>query len=113
MTPAACAAARPSQICLLTSISFRSGSGPCLALKASDPVAIRRKARRQRLDGDVALQAGIVRAVDLAHPPAADQRHNLKIAKLVAGLERGRAFGNGRQRRTVEERVAGFTRLQQ
>ena len=47
---------------------------PCLALETGQPVAVAGDRRRQELDGNIALKAGITRAIDTAHPAGADQR---------------------------------------
>ena len=44
----------------------------------------------ENLDRDFALQAGVAGAVDLAHPPRAEQPHGLVRAESRAGLERHR-----------------------
>ena len=48
-----------------------------LALEARQPIRVGGKRLRQHLDGDVALQLGIARAVDVAHSAGADVRCDL------------------------------------
>ena len=45
-----------------------------LALEPADPVGIVRERRGQDFHGDVALEARIGRAIDLAHPACAQER---------------------------------------
>ena len=48
-------------------------------------------ARRQHLDGDVAAEPRVARAIDLAHPAGAEQADDLVTAPARAGRELGRA----------------------
>src|ERR1019366_5665077 len=59
------------------------------------------EAGRQYLDGYVALQARIARAVDFAHAAAADQLHNLEVAEPGAWTE----SLDCRYRRAFQERI--------
>ena len=57
------------------------------ALEACDPIRIGRDRRRQNLDGDIALQLGIRRAIDLAHPACANWHGDFIDAEARAGGE--------------------------
>ena len=52
-------------------------------------------------------------AVDFAHPAASEHRHNFEIAELFSRLQRGRTFGDGGERRTIQQRIAGISHPQQ
>ncbi len=53
------------------------------ALEARQPVAVRGEPRRQHLDGDIAAQLRVARAIDLAHPAGAQQRRDRVRADLL------------------------------
>jgi hypothetical protein len=48
---------------------IQRGKEFCFALEAGDPIRVRCKSLRQNLERDVALEAGVLRAVDLPHAP--------------------------------------------
>ena len=48
------------------------------------PIGVIRKGRRQDLDRDITTQAGIVRAIDLAHPTGAERRDDFVRSKASA-----------------------------
>jgi hypothetical protein len=53
-------------------------------LESRDPIRIGGDRRRQNLDGDIALQLGIRRAVDLSHAACADWRGDIVDAEARA-----------------------------
>ena len=53
------------------------GHGQRFALEPRQPIGIGGKRLGQHLDGDVALQLGIARAVHVAHPAGTDVRCDL------------------------------------
>ena len=57
------------------------------ALEPRQAVAVAREGRRQDFDGDVAVQTGIARAVDLAHPTGAKRGEDFVAAKPCACRE--------------------------
>ena len=73
------------------------GDGAGLALEALTSMDIGGQIGRQDLDRDVAIQSGVPRAVDLAHPACAEQLLNLERAESCARRERG---GRCRRRRS-------------
>ena len=64
------------------------------ALKTREPVGVRRERSRQNLDGDLAFEPGVRRAVDLAHPAGADDGDHLVGTETSAGSKhhRGRDY---------------------
>ena len=62
-----------------------------LLLESAQPVRVLREGRRQHLDRDLAPEARILRAVDLAHPPGADLAEDFVGAELRAARERHRS----------------------
>jgi hypothetical protein len=62
------------------------GNGVSLRRKPVECVAIDVR-NRHHLDGDVALQPGIGRAIDLAHRASAEQRAHQVGTQLIAGLK--------------------------
>ena len=54
-------------------------------LKAREAIRISRHCHGQHLDGDLALQIRVGRAVDLAHPTSADLRGNFIRTEACAG----------------------------
>ena len=62
-----------------------------LALEARQPIRIGREQIGQHLDGDVALEPGVARAIHLAHSAGADRRDDLVDADAVT---RGKAHGS-------------------
>src|SRR5437867_1175086 len=63
------------------------GGGPRFLLKAAEAIGIGRELRGQDLDGDIASEARIARAVDLAHAAGANGRDDLIRAEPRAGRE--------------------------
>ena len=57
------------------------------ALKASEPIVIRRDGRRQDLDRDLALQLGVGGPIHLAHAAFADLGGDFVDAETGAGSE--------------------------
>ena len=53
---------------------MRARHGSCLPLEARDPIRIAGERLWQDLDGDVALQLRVVRAIDFAHTAFAKWR---------------------------------------
>ena len=76
-----------------------------LVLEAPEPFGILREVQRQHLDGYVAHQPRIVRAVYLAHAATADALYDLEGAQLVTRLQRGLVRRGGR--RMLQERFIG------
>jgi hypothetical protein len=58
------------------------------AMESRKPIRVPREKRRQRLDGDVARELRIPRAIHLAHPTAADERHDFVRTEPDAGWYR-------------------------
>ena len=58
-----------------------------LALEAREPLGILRELGGQRLDGDVAAEARVARAIDLAHAARAERRDDFVGAESGAGGE--------------------------
>ena len=58
------------------------------SLQASEPGFVGGKAIRQHLDGDMAVEPGVTRAIDLAHATRADRREDFVRTKSGAGGER-------------------------
>jgi len=56
------------------------------ALKPGKPLGIVRKSFRQDLDGHIAPQLGVLRAVHLAHPACANGREDFVGAHALAGV---------------------------
>ena len=54
-----------------------------LAVKACDALGIGGEAGRQELERDVAIEAQIPRAMDLAHPAASDEARDLVVLDAV------------------------------
>src|SRR5207249_7433943 len=65
-----------------------SGDGFGLNLEALQAVRFGRQQLGQNLDGDVAIQAGIAGAVDLAHTAGAERSEDFILAKLGARDQR-------------------------
>ena len=57
------------------------------ALKAREPIVVSREQRRQNLDGDLAFELRIRRAVDLAHAAGSNGRDDLIWTETGAGSE--------------------------
>ena len=57
------------------------GDGVRLALEAREPIGIGRKRRGQDLDGDLAPQFRVARAIDLAHATGTDRRDDFVDAE--------------------------------
>ena len=93
---------------------FSDASTWGLAREPREPVRIGRKQLGQHLDGDVAVQPRVARAVDLAHAARADRRQDLgqdraacqgggPWARIVARLADGAyGFSSGRSLGTRE-----------
>jgi hypothetical protein len=64
----------------------------CLALEACASVGIAGDVRREDLDGDGAIEAGVFGAVDLAHPSYADEGLNFVGTEAGAGGQRHRGW---------------------
>ena len=64
------------------------GRGTGLALEAVQPIRIARERSGEHLDGDLAAEARVASAVDLAHAACAERRHNLERAEAISCLER-------------------------
>ena len=58
-----------------------------LALEPRQPLRIAGESIEQDFDCHLAIQAGVARAVDLAHPAGAERRHDLERTKAGAGCE--------------------------
>ena len=58
---------------------------PCFLLEAAEPIGVGREERRQDLDGDVAPEARVAGAKDLAHAAGADRRDDFKRAEAGTG----------------------------
>jgi hypothetical protein len=56
-----------------------------LALKASQPVGISRERWWENLDGNLALQLRVRRAINLTHPARSQSREDLVRAEANAG----------------------------
>ena len=55
-----------------------------LPAEAREPIGVVGKGRRQGLDRDITTQAGIVGAIDLAHPTGAERRDDFVRSKATA-----------------------------
>jgi hypothetical protein len=64
---------------------IQRGEGLRFTLEAREPVRVLRERLGQNLDGDVAIQLRVARAVDLAHPAFADRRSDFIGAETGAG----------------------------
>ncbi len=69
------------------------GEGARLAMEASEPVRVGRETLGQHLERDLAAELLVPRAVDLAHPPLADEGEDLVRPETSAGFERHGAVG--------------------
>ena len=56
---------------------IQRGEGPCFTLEARATIRVVSEDRRQNLDGDLAVELDIARAMYLAHPACADQADDL------------------------------------
>jgi hypothetical protein len=65
-----------------------AAGGASLLREARQAFGIRREARRQDLDGDLAPDARVASAVDLAHPSGSERRDHLVGPDVSARLER-------------------------
>jgi hypothetical protein len=61
------------------------GGGPGLALEALQPVGVCGDVLRQDLEGDLAIELGVARAVDLAHPPGTERGEDLVTPETDSG----------------------------
>ena len=66
---------------------IQGGEDLRFALKASQPVGVSRQRGWENLDGDLALQLRVRRAIDLTHAASADGGEDLVRAKMNAGAE--------------------------
>ena len=66
----------------------QGGEQARFALEAAAPVRILEKLSGQELDGDVAVEAEIARAIDLTHAPGAESTEDLVGTETRAGGER-------------------------
>ena len=66
----------------------QGGGGAPFLLEAAPPVGALGELRRQNLDGDIAAEAGIVGAVDLAHGTFAQFGGDLVLAQAGARFHR-------------------------
>src|SRR6187551_1409293 len=57
------------------------------ALKPREPIRVGRERGGQNLDGDLAFELGVRRAVDLTHSAFADERSDFVSAEASAGRE--------------------------
>ena len=92
---------RPDVVDLTDVRVVQRRDGARLLLEASDAVGVGITPRRQYLDGDVAAEARVVRAVDLAHSAPAEERHDVVRAEARPGRQG--------HRRGVWATVAGIT----
>ena len=74
----------------------RDGLG--LALEAGQRVGVRRQVRREDLDGHLAIELRVARAVDLAHPPGAERREDLVGPEPCSGGETHRMWAEDSSR---------------
>ena len=66
---------------------FSDASTSGFALKAREPIVVRGERGRQNLDGDLAFELRVRRAVDLAHAAGADGGDDFIGAETRAGSE--------------------------
>ena len=84
-TEAFATATRRLGVVVVLNLFERDGSR--FTFESPQPIRVRRKRRRQDLDGDMTAEAWIVRKVDLAHPTGPEEGHDLVGAKPGAGSE--------------------------
>jgi hypothetical protein len=77
----------------------QGGDGACFVLEAD--LVHRGQRRVHHFDGDGAVETGVARPVDFAHPASSDRRGDFIRAELLAGRERHRT---NRMELTVEPR---------
>ena len=85
----------------------QGAGGAGLLLEAAEPLGIGDLAG-ENLDRDLALQARVTGAVDLAHAPRAEQPHDLVRAESRACLERHRYIPARRALLPEKDRLAGW-----
>ncbi len=61
-----------------------AASRSCFLFEPASPFRIGLERRRKNLDGDVTLQLGVARAIDLAHPAGAERPDDLEAAEPIA-----------------------------
>src|SRR5207344_2330854 len=66
----------------------QGGDALGFALETREPIRVARHARRQHLQGDEAVQAGVARLVDLAHAAGAQRRDDFIRTESIAGRHR-------------------------
>ena len=66
---------------------IQEGGGARFLSEPRQPQVVGRKAGRQDLQGDVAVQARVARLIDVAHPAAGDQIVHLVGSEMGAGLK--------------------------
>lgn len=66
-------------------VERREGFG--FTMQPRDALGVERERLRQRLDGDVALQLRVPRAIDAPHAPLTDEGRDLVRAELRAGCD--------------------------
>ena len=85
-------------------------------LESRKPLGVVVEGFRQNLDGDVAAEDGVARAIHVAHPAGAEQSTDSIGPERAAGehgnLVRDKAGGN-RERRLVEEGIAASIFVEQ
>jgi hypothetical protein len=86
---------------------------PRLTLEAPDALRVGGKGGREHLDGDVAAEPRVARAIDFAHPADADALLQPIDPELVPGQERGRRRTGHRQRGCGEDSRSGRGRVEQ
>jgi len=63
------------------------GEGFGFALEPSQPIGVGGEVRRHDLDGDVSVEHGVARAIDLTHAAGTDGSGDFIRAEAGAGLE--------------------------
>ena len=96
---------RPDVVDLADVRVVQRRDGARLLLEASDAVGVGVTPRRQYLDGDVAAEARVVGAVDLAHSAPAEQRHDVVRAEARPGRQ-----GHRRRVRATIARLGNISR---
>ena len=85
----------------------RAAIGPGFALESRAPVGVLSEGRRQYFDGDVAAEAVVVRAIDLAHPAGADRAEDSVRTEMCAGGQWHRGSGESPRSRRRSYTGAG------
>ena len=84
------------------------GSGPCLPLQPRDARGVSSQRFRQRLQGDIAAQASVARAIDLAHAARGQQRTHFVWPQADTGFEQGTLRGRGQGAGLGGDQVMGL-----